>query len=67
MQQERNELVALRACNDDLLAEVRALQKDARAKDFLLAAQKAAAAAAADKASACIQDLREQVVLVCLP
>lgn len=62
MQQERNELAALRACNDDLLAEVRALQKDARAKEFLLAAQKAAAAATADKSSACIQDLKEQVV-----
>jgi hypothetical protein len=61
MQHELTELSALRTCNNDLLAEVRALQKDLRAKDFLLAAQKSAAAAAAQKSSALVLDLNEQV------
>ena len=61
-QQELAELTGLRNCNNDLLAEVRTYLKDLKAKDFLLAAQKAAAAAASDKAAVAVQQLKEQVV-----
>jgi hypothetical protein len=60
-QQDATELTALRNCNNDLLAELRALRKDASAKDFLLATQKAAAAAAAAKSCASIEDMKQQV------
>jgi hypothetical protein len=60
-QHDATELAALRSCNNDLLAELRALQKEASAKDFLLAAQKAAAASAAAKSCASIEDMKQQV------
>jgi hypothetical protein len=60
-QQDAAELAALRNCNNDLLAELRALRKDASAKDFLLAAQKAAAASAAAKSFASIEEIKQQV------
>ena len=62
-EQELAELGALRTCNNELLAEVRSLQQQLKAKDFLLAAQKATAAAAADKAASAMRSMEEQVVL----
>jgi hypothetical protein len=62
-EQELAELGALRTCNNELLAEVRSLQQQLKAKDFLLAAQKATAAAAADKAASAMRTMEEQVVL----
>ncbi len=64
IQQELAELSALRACNAELLAEVRSLQQQLKAKDFVLAAQKATAAAAAEKAASTVRLLEEQVVLL---
>jgi hypothetical protein len=62
-QQELAELGALRNCNTELLAEVRSQQQQLKAKDFVLATQKATAAAAADKAASTIRRMEEQVVL----